>query len=872
MFARLVIVTTLLCTLPSIVLADNQSTASARRLAVVVERAISNYDVARPPTAAELARLDRQSRLLRRSISSTDIAASRKLDTADSLLAQLHDRVTHARPPIAQSSTSAHVETVTADHGGACANALGIDSTRAVRVTLPTSGDAWLRVLGASDLKVKTQSDGADPALEIYRGCGAAAQLISRNDDSGRLDAHVAVQNPARDDLFVRLTNSGDAAPITVSVVTDSLATVTGKVTDKKTGLPVANATVQLACSNFFADFCGAQATTDASGNYQVSDSAGSYFVRADASTYVSVLYPNAVCIGQGEPFATSGCNVGAAQYLSFDEGTTPDINFSLDAGHKISGQVRDATNQPLSDATVLFEDTSGDTIATAFTDSGGHYSQTTLPPTNYVVIAMDSGYASQMYQNHTCSGPSFNQCDISQATPVPLTSGDVSGVDFSLPHLASVTGTVLGDDNQPLTSFGVEVEAVDSAGYLAGSGGVDAEGNYELGPLPLGTYFLIASAQGYFSELYAGITCGANCLDSASSATTISVTTVGEVSTANFHLHALPPVLGQVTDAVTNSPVANVLIAASVMPPAQFSNVSSAYTDQSGNYTLANVPPGTYYVWAQSATHVDQVYPNLPCESDQYSFFGCNVSGAILLTIADGVTPPHFNFSLAPSGIIEGKVTVDAGPGSDLVASASINLYNAAGALVDVSFPDGTGHYVFNDRPPGTYFAQSTAISSYMAQTWQTIDCTEPCAATLGTPIVIGTGNTVSGIDFNLVQLDAFVGRVTDANGLPIGGAIVDIYDPSAGEWTGQGIADSQGYYAVTGSYAVSYELATEAGPGYVDQVYNGISCPLGSAYEGLCSLSGATPVQLVMYATQPHIVNFVLQSNDPIFANGFE
>jgi hypothetical protein len=57
-----------------------------------------------------------------------------------------------------------------------------------------------------------------------------------------------------------------------------------------------------------------------------------------------------------------------------------------------------------------------------------------------------------------------------------------------------------------------------------------------------------------------------------------------------------------------------------------------------------------------------------------------------------------------------------------------------------------------------------------------------------------------------------------------------------------------------------------------YIDQVHSGIECMLGSAYLGLCSLSGATAVGLGYLNTQPVIVNFALRPNNSIFANGFE
>jgi hypothetical protein len=49
-------------------------------------------------------------------------------------------------------------------------------------------------------------------------------------------------------------------------------------------------------------------------------------------------------------------------------------------------------------------------------------------------------------------------------------------------------------------------------------------------------------------------------------------------------------------------------------------------------------------------------------------------------------------------------------------------------------------------------------------------------------------------------------------------------------------------------------------------------VSCPLGPAYFGLCPFTNASAVGLSYGSSQPHVVNFVLQSNDPIFHDGFE
>jgi hypothetical protein len=135
-----------------------------------------------------------------------------------------------------------------------------------------------------------------------------------------------------------------------------------------------------------------------------------------------------------------------------------------------------------------------------------------------------------------------------------------------------------------------------------------------------------------------------------------------------------------------------------------------------------------------------------------------------------------------------------------------------------------------------------------------------------------VAEGATVSDIDFALTWRDAIVGRITNQDGMPLAGVLVDMFRTLDQGYRASGVSNALGYYYARPNEFDTYFLATEAGDGYFDQVYSGISCPNGSAYYGLCALDGAAPVPLNSGSSQPHIVDFVLQSSDPIFANGFD
>ena len=115
-------------------------------------------------------------------------------------------------------------------------------------------------------------------------------------------------------------------------------------------------------------------------------------------------------------------------------------------------------------------------------------------------------------------------------------------------------------------------------------------------------------------------------------------------------------------------------------------------------------------------------------------------------------------------------------------------------------------------------------------------------------------------------------VGRVVDDHGTPVSGVVVDLFSSADQSYTSGAGTDQNGFYVVSAAIGSSYYVATEAGGGYTDQVYSGISCANGTAYDHKCPLAGGTPINLNAGATQPHIVNFVLIPNDRIFENGFD
>jgi len=780
----------------------------------------------------------------------------------------------------APASTAVDRENLSAQRGAACANALGLSSTLPVQVTLTAAGqsgsDAWFRFEPERSIGYwfGTDSSGPDPALQISHDCGASTAVVAANDDALGLDAQVGIVAADRSPLFVHVTNSGGAGAVLLSA-TSADAIIAGVVSDAVSGQGIYS---QITVYNSAGNWVYLSTQTDATGHYSIAISAGQYYVRADANQHVPEAYPNAQC-SFGNSYYISACDQQNLQLVTANSGaTTSGINLALGSGQRIAGTVRDQNNQAVAGAQVSLIDAYGNSAISVNSDQFGRYQLTTLPNGIYTLRATgsyyNSMYAAQLYNHVTCGGPLLQNCDITQATPVTVAGRDLIGLDFNLQQLATIHGTVTGPPGG--TS---NVYVVNAAGTTIGQSYVDSQGNYSAGPLPVGQYYVYAVSNGFFSQLYPGVSCDANCLTSLNAATAITITQQGQSPQANFTLPPLPVQHGHVQDAISSLPLAGVTVLASTFPPANLYIATSAVTDANGNYAMPGAPPGKYYLWAQSVDHIDQIYPGIVCEQPgggyYYFQYACDVTGASLMTVTSSTTSlPDANFALQPSSSISGRVTVRAGPGMSIANGGVVQIYDATGLQAGSGNADTSGNYVVSDLAPGTYYAVANPqYSNSVGQIWQNIDCPSNCVATQGTPIVVAANTTVSGIDFSQIRLDAIVGQVTDDQNAPLAGVLIDVFDATSLNYITTTSTDGNGAYLVAANVGYSYFVATEAPGSYINQIYSGVTCPAGPAYLQQCAFAGATPVSLVYFAAQPHVANFTLSlPPNEIFSSKFE
>ena len=768
--------------------------------------------------------------------------------------------------------------TIVKGRGDSCKTALGLGDVVPVRVPLASTNssyhDAWFRfeTAQAGNVRISTDSLGSDPSLAAFSSCDDKKALAS-NDDTIGLDAAVDLRVTTHQVVFIHLTNSGSNGIVDVSASVASTG-ISGQITDAITHVQLGGATVSVydTSGNYYTSII-----TDNNGLYTATlNSPGFYYVRADDYNHASAMYPNALCNPRFNDSYYDGigsCDIAHAQYVSVGSGSTiPGVNIALGLGQKITGTLRNAAGNPV-DGSVSLYDSSGQLYTTVNT-YGGPYTFPYLAPGSFRIVGQSSAYGWQVYNHIACTGTLQTQCDPVSGTPIVISNHDISGVDLNLPTLGSIEGTVTGIDSQPISSCCLgDITVVDTLGNILAQGTVGADGRFSVGPLGVGAFYIYAGAGGYFQQIYDNVDCGTDCFSSASSAKTVSLNSVGAVGHASFSLHPLPTIHGHIQDATGGYPLSNVTVY--VTSNLSVFYYSDAATDGYGNYSVTGTVPGTYYVWAQSNDHVDQVYSGVPCEKPDYfaaQTYNCNLTDATPVTIAPGQTPPAFDFALDLSSSISGTATVRVdGPSGLPMLNIGITLYDSSATQIAATTTDAYGHFSFLDLAPGTYFALAQASIS---EEWKGIDCQNgQCLPAEGTPIQVGPHSIINGIDFDLLRRDAVVGQVVDTEGGPVAGVFIDIFDAQDGSYFNSGVTNGQGYYAAAGVVGNSYLVATNAGDGFFNQVYPAISCAsMTDAYDHTCSLTGGTTIGLSNAGNQPRIANFVLKSTNTIFIDGFE
>jgi len=258
----------------------------------------------------------------------------------------------------------------------------------------------------------------------------------------------------------------------------------------------------------------------------------------------------------------------------------------------------------------------------------------------------------------------------------------DAEAAASSLIATGSITGTVSDDITAPIANATVTAGAHSTT--------TADDGTYTLAYIPVGTYNVTASAEGYVDALQPEV-----------------IIEDSQVTTVDFTLVVPPPagsISGMVNDDI-GDPIENATITAN----GQYITV----TEADGTYTLADVPVGTYTVVASAPSYAD--------------------ASPVVVNVLDKQTTAGIDFSLTQlTGTIIGMVN-----DIDNIAPIANATIIANGEYITVTEADGT--YTLADIPVGTYTV--TASAEGYVENSQTV-------------VVVSENQTAAIVDFALVPL----------------------------------------------------------------------------------------------------------------------
>lgn len=428
---------------------------------------------------------------------------------------------------------------------------------------------------------------------------------------------------------------------------------ISGTVSAADTGLPLEHIYILIIDRN--GDVVSS-ALTDPDGHYEVRLSPGDYYVQVQRSgEYVRERYGGGACPNYScESVDGTLLTVAASQLVT-------GIDFSLSKGGVISGTVTAVDGKYLGEyglntPYVRIVDADGLYVAASSIDAAGNYRVSGLPAGQYFVRANYSfhfgagyniprPYTGQIYGGEDCAVRCIN---VAPGTSVQVADGAaVSGIDFTLKRAGAISGTVsAADTGEPLAHARVEV--YDGHSELLMSGVANAQGEYRLGGLPTGRYYVKAApvvqrensyvylaplpgAIDYMASLFGDLPCASLC--DVTRGEPVGVT-IGE-TTANVDvaLSRGDGIDGKVVDGETGGGIAYTLL--SIYDSAGTRVGAESWTDAEGNYRISGLTPGEYYLLA---THIDgyenQFYGGARCSPGD-----CEVTSGQPITVIQGQT-----------------------------------------------------------------------------------------------------------------------------------------------------------------------------------------------------------------------------------------
>ena len=515
---------------------------------------------------------------------------------------------------------------------------------------------------------------------------------------------------------------------------------------------------------------------------------------------------------------------------------TTPGIDFALAPGGRISGRITNADGGAgIPGVRVDLQDSlDNDLGSSQQTDADGYYTTPFgLPTGTYYAVTYNNGaFIDEAYDNLPTNAP------MSSRTPIAVTAGGTSSVNFQLSMGGRIGGTVVEAGTlTPLPN--VNVSFFDASGSGAGGTSTDSNGNYLSSGLPAGTYYARAQPSGpHIRTLYPSTPCLTCDVRTGAPITVTIDTTTGDI---DFALVRGGQIAGRITLDPGGAPLSGVNVG---LFDAGGNWIGwQNQSDATGAYITNGLPAGTYYIRTEGThAYVNEFYDNLP--------YNTNSTAATPVVVALDAVTPDIDFQLAPGGFISGTiVNADSQP----VGGVSVSFYNSSNQYVGGTQTNSSGVYTSPALLAGSYYIRAKGPAPYIQILYPDIFCLN-CNNTTGTAVPATVGATTPGIDMTLVRGGQIAGLVTDSvTALPIGGVGIALRDSAGNGFSdgGEGNTAADGTYLSRGLPTGTYYVNASTSLPYAGEWYNNLP-PWTSA-------TSSTPVTVTLGSVTGGI-NFAL------------
>jgi hypothetical protein len=618
-------------------------------------------------------------------------------------------------------------------------------------------------------------------------------------------------------------------------------STISGTVTSTVGGAPIQGITVCVEPEPEPDGQVVSCADTDASGTYSI----GGLPARSD---YVAATFNNGLSYIDEVYDDLKEVPLSAGALIDVSLGDATAIDFALDPSGFLSGAIQDEFGNPLNDSfgvQIFVADAAGNVVWQG-NNGDSTWTSTTLVAGDYYAYAQGEGFGvtSEVWNNVPC--PNLT-CDITAVgTPITITGGEISGIDFTLSPAQQFTLT--GSIQDPSgNGIGGKIALRKPNGEFVTDFWVNGDGSPTTSfPIPAGQYVAFAGeVLGFEYELWTGGEPNLACPNLSCDfglASLIDMSS-GDVSGIDFVLESIVGggrLSGNIVEAADG--VTPVEFAALAVVNATGEFITGVSTDQAGNFTSEPLSDGDVFLRLESQMPrglAPEIWNggepgNTICVPYDLCFDSANGQP---ITIAGGdVTGLDFQLERPAGGQVTGTFE-DLDFGFPLT-NLNVELLDGNGNYVNNLPTDGTGTYYFSGLADGDYKVFiSGPTEGYPQFLIGDGSCSGGCDQfASGTLFTVSGGNVVNVGPQQVPyeggpRITGIVTRSDTGEPVPSRLAFVDVtaYDPS-GNFIGGSATDTAGRFQITPpSGAGDYALVTNHDQAFfnlVNEVYDNIQC----------------------------------------------